>query len=246
MTARRRSTSRCGGPTSRSPRRARTRSRAASSSRYLVLASAGSPPAASASRCGRRCARSTPARRGAIVPLERRRRRAPPTCSATRRTTTRRSSSTCPAASCAPSARSARTSAASSTTRPAAEQDGLPVPRGRLRRRRGGVISGPPQRPLGRIDVEVRDGTVWALANVGEAAHRLMASPTTARRPRRVARDVPVALGVFVGVLLVAADVPPHGRGRRAARRRRRLAWTTAGFSVLLAAGSAAFYRYLR
>jgi Rieske Fe-S protein len=27
----------------------------------------------------------------------------------------------------------------------------------------GDVISGPPQRPLGRIDVEVRNGTVWAL-----------------------------------------------------------------------------------
>ena len=27
----------------------------------------------------------------------------------------------------------------------------------------GAVISGPPQRPLGRIDVEVREGTVWAL-----------------------------------------------------------------------------------
>jgi Rieske Fe-S protein len=33
----------------------------------------------------------------------------------------------------------------------------------------GSVISGPPQRPLGRIDVEVRDGTVWALANRGES-----------------------------------------------------------------------------
>lgn len=32
----------------------------------------------------------------------------------------------------------------------------------------GEVISGPPQRPLGRIDVEVRGGTVWALANRGE------------------------------------------------------------------------------
>ena len=32
----------------------------------------------------------------------------------------------------------------------------------------GAVISGPPQRPLGRIDVEVRDGTVWALAAQGE------------------------------------------------------------------------------
>jgi Rieske Fe-S protein len=27
----------------------------------------------------------------------------------------------------------------------------------------GAVISGPPTRPLGRIDVEVRDGTIWAL-----------------------------------------------------------------------------------
>jgi Rieske Fe-S protein len=27
----------------------------------------------------------------------------------------------------------------------------------------GDVLSGPPQRPLGRIDVEVRNGTVWAL-----------------------------------------------------------------------------------
>jgi Rieske Fe-S protein len=32
----------------------------------------------------------------------------------------------------------------------------------------GDVRSGPPQRPLGRIDVEVRNGTVWALANEGE------------------------------------------------------------------------------
>ena len=28
---------------------------------------------------------------------------------------------------------------------------------------RGRVVEGPPQRPLGRIDVEVRNGTVWAL-----------------------------------------------------------------------------------
>lgn len=33
----------------------------------------------------------------------------------------------------------------------------------------GEVIAGPPQRPLGRIDVEVRDGEVWALAYRGEA-----------------------------------------------------------------------------
>ena len=30
----------------------------------------------------------------------------------------------------------------------------------------GRVLSGPPTRPLGRIDVEVRDGTVWALGRV--------------------------------------------------------------------------------
>jgi Rieske Fe-S protein len=29
----------------------------------------------------------------------------------------------------------------------------------------GNVLAGPPQRPLGRIDVEVRDGTVWALGS---------------------------------------------------------------------------------
>lgn len=33
----------------------------------------------------------------------------------------------------------------------------------------GDVVSGPPQRPLGRIDVENRDGVVWALANRGES-----------------------------------------------------------------------------
>jgi Rieske Fe-S protein len=32
----------------------------------------------------------------------------------------------------------------------------------------GDVISGPPQRPLGRIDVENRDGVIWAVANRGE------------------------------------------------------------------------------
>ena len=32
----------------------------------------------------------------------------------------------------------------------------------------GDVISGPPQRPLGRIDVENRNGTIWAIANLGE------------------------------------------------------------------------------
>ncbi len=34
--------------------------------------------------------------------------------------------------------------------------------------RNGDVIAGPPQRPLGRIDVTVRNGTVWALGASGE------------------------------------------------------------------------------
>jgi Rieske Fe-S protein len=34
----------------------------------------------------------------------------------------------------------------------------------------GAVIAGPPQRPLGRIDVEVRDGMVWALGVEEEEA----------------------------------------------------------------------------
>jgi nitrite reductase/ring-hydroxylating ferredoxin subunit len=36
----------------------------------------------------------------------------------------------------------------------------------------GDVISGPPQRPLGRIDVDVRDGTVWAIEALGEGGPR--------------------------------------------------------------------------
>ncbi|QGG96706.1 QcrA and Rieske domain-containing protein [Actinomarinicola tropica] len=35
----------------------------------------------------------------------------------------------------------------------------------------GEVISGPPQRPLGQIEIEVRDGVVWAVRNLGEAGH---------------------------------------------------------------------------
>lgn len=59
-------------------------------------------------------------------------------------------------------------------------------------------------------------------------------------------RDVPVALGAFVLVLLslqmflltVGVDALLSDNDG--------LAWITAAFSVLLAAGSAAFYRYLR
>lgn len=39
-----------------------------------------------------------------------------------------------------------------------------PCHEGNFDTRTGVVLSGPPPRPLGRIDVEVRDGTIWALA----------------------------------------------------------------------------------
>ncbi len=59
-------------------------------------------------------------------------------------------------------------------------------------------------------------------------------------------RDVSSAIGIFVGVLLclqiflltVGLDAL-HAADER-------LAWTSAALSVLLAAGSAAFYRHLR
>ena len=73
---------------------------------------------------------------------------------------------------------------------------------------------------------------------------RLRPPPPPRLSPSR--RDIPVALGVFVGVLLalqvflltVAVDAFHTGDDA--------LAWFTAGLSVLLAAGSAAFYRMMR
>jgi hypothetical protein len=70
--------------------------------------------------------------------------------------------------------------------------------------------------------------------------------PPPPPRVRRSRRDVPVALGLFVVVLLslqvflltVAVDAFHADDGA--------LAWTTAGLSVLLAAGSIGFSRYLR
>ena len=38
-----------------------------------------------------------------------------------------------------------------------------PCHEGNFAARTGDVISGPPTRPLGRIDVEIRDDTIWAL-----------------------------------------------------------------------------------
>lgn len=73
-----------------------------------------------------------------------------------------------------------------------------------------------------------------------------MTAPLPTPRGRRRERDVPVAVGVFVAVLLalqmflltVGLDAFLADDDT--------LAWTTAGFSVLLAAGSIGFYRYLR
>jgi len=65
-------------------------------------------------------------------------------------------------------------------------------------------------------------------------------------RHRRAAREIPVALGAFVVVLLslqmflltVGVDALLADDDG--------LAWIAAGFSLLLGAGSVGFYRYLR
>lgn len=65
------------------------------------------------------------------------------------------------------------------------------------------------------------------------------------RHPRS-RRDVPAALGVFVVVLLsLQVFLLTVGLDALLADDDA-LAWVTAGLSVLLAAGSAAFYRFLR
>ena len=68
----------------------------------------------------------------------------------------------------------------------------------------------------------------------------------TGPRRARAMREVPAALGIFVVVLLslqvflltVAVDALLAGDAG--------LAWVTAALSVVLAAGAAGFYRYLR
>lgn len=68
----------------------------------------------------------------------------------------------------------------------------------------------------------------------------------TGPRRARAHREVPAALGVFVVVLLsLQVFLLTVGLDALLADDDR-LAWVTGGFSVVLAAGSAAFYRYLR
>jgi hypothetical protein len=68
----------------------------------------------------------------------------------------------------------------------------------------------------------------------------------TGRRRARAHREVPAAVGVFV-VVLVSLQVFLLTVGVDALLADDdRLAWVTAAFSVLLAAGAAGFYRYLR
>lgn|GEM_PF-2168778 len=84
------------------------------------------------------------------------------------------------------------------------------------------------------------DARLEAVSPQDLPAHRL------GPRPSRARREAPAAVGVFVVVLLslqiflltVGLDALLADDDG--------LAWVTAGFSVLLAAGSAAFYRYLR
>jgi hypothetical protein len=68
----------------------------------------------------------------------------------------------------------------------------------------------------------------------------------TGPRRARSHREVPAALGVFIVVLLsLQVFLLTVGLDALLADDDG-LAWVTGGFSVLLAAGSAAFYRYLR
>ena len=73
-----------------------------------------------------------------------------------------------------------------------------------------------------------------------------MTAPLTTPRGRRRERDVPVAVGVFVSVLLalqmflLTVGLDAFLADDDA------LAWITAGCSVVLATGSIGFYRYLR
>lgn len=81
-----------------------------------------------------------------------------------------------------------------------------------------------------------------------EGQHHYEELPPHRSGPRRARahRQVPAAIGVFVVVLLsLQVFLLTVGLDALLADDDS-LAWVTAGFSVLLGAGSAAFYRYLR
>jgi hypothetical protein len=61
-------------------------------------------------------------------------------------------------------------------------------------------------------------------------------------RPREVSSGVGIFVGVLLSLQIFLLSVGVDGLLSNDAR----LAWTSAGLSVVLAAGSAGFYRYLR
>ena len=98
------------------------------------------------------------------------------------------------------SVRSARISAASSTTRPTEARWHCPCHEGNFEPLTGDVISGPPTRPLGRIEVEVRRGRqIWALGD------RPMKDPEL--RGRRTAAAVLVYLILLLSMQVFLVSV---------------------------------------
>ena len=110
-----------------------------------------------------------------------------------------------------------------------------PCHEGNFDARTGAVLSGPPTRPLGRIDLEIRDdGAIWALGT------GRMKVPTAARRAHLSALALYVIILVAFQVFLLTVAVEAFQTDDES------LAWATAAVSVVLAAASAALLRYLR
>jgi hypothetical protein len=80
----------------------------------------------------------------------------------------------------------------------------------------------------------------------GRTPPRQLPAHRSGPRRARANREVPAALGIFVVVLLsLQVFLLTVGLDALLADDDG-LAWVTAGFSLVLAAGSVAFYRYLR
>jgi cytochrome b6-f complex iron-sulfur subunit len=138
--------------------------------RYLVAGAGAWLQATSASPRGPNCAPSTTGEPRAIVDARRASRSAAPTCSGIRPTPT----PPCCSASATPrswrSARSAPTSGCVVFYEADEHRWHCPCHEGNFDAETGDVISGPPLRPLGRIDVETRDdGMIWALGRSQES-----------------------------------------------------------------------------